>query len=191
QHAPLDVQHVGPALPQVLVLDALEPRRHPAQVVTEHDAGVATPLADALVDGAPQLGILEHQQVRVVDLPLALPQLGGDALADLGEVAPRGPARPFEERDLLLDALGGDREVLDRELLAHDDVDRADPDARRRGDARELHAIPPKRVSTRFLSAAIASFSSGPSARRRRTLPDSAASPMSPRMLLPFTSTSS
>jgi hypothetical protein len=119
QHPTLDVEHVGATFAQVLVLDPAEPRRHPAHVVAEHHAGVAVLVADPLQHRASQVGIVEHHQVRVVDRGLGFAQLGGDAVADLLEIASRASQGVLEERDLVGHPGRGDRELAHRELLGH------------------------------------------------------------------------
>src|SRR5206468_12083920 len=99
--------------------------------------------------------------------------------------------RVAEARELRLDLVVGDARLAHRELLALVFQNRPHADPGRGRDSGELHGSPPNFPSTSSCSAVSASRSSGPSARTRIVLPSSAASIITPMMLLPFTSRSS
>src|SRR6185436_12706897 len=84
-----------------------------------------------------------------------------------------------------------DRGAPHRELLALQPHDRAQRDPGRRGDAGEPHGSPPNLPLTSSASAVSAACSSAPSVLTLMVLPSSAASIITPMMLLPLTSRSS
>src|SRR5437867_3586621 len=191
EHAAPDIEQVGVALAQVLVALRLEPRRHRRHVAAEHERRVAPLAADGRLDRPLELGIVEDEQVGVIDLRLRRAELEGDAVADALEVPARGVERGAQALDLALDPLPRDGRVAHRQHLGLEADHRADADAGRGRDPGELHGSSPNRPSTRSRSAATASCSSGTTARTRIVLPDSAARSMTQRMLLPLTSLSS
>src|SRR5258705_237131 len=136
----------------------------------------------------PGLGSRQDFDLRVQDPRLLLTRLERDLLANLPNLLQALLDRLQEALLLQGDGLEVQVPVLDLDLLGIHDVDGTDADARRRGDARELRHSSPNLLLTTRTRASRASVSSLPSAFRVTFAPISAASIMTPRMLLPFTS---
>jgi hypothetical protein len=174
-------EHRG-AREQIAVLERLElVRGLGAQVV----------VADQRLDRGEEVGVLRHLDLRVEDAGLLGAGPLQHALAELAQVLDDVPHRLAQPRHLRVDLIGTDRAVGHLgKVHPHDERGRArdpgrDADAAER--ARHL-TVSPNPLCTSAASASTACSASGPSARMRIELPHSAASIMTPMMLLPFTS---
>ena len=187
------VEHVGLALAQVLGLDARQVRGHARHVGAEHPGGVAALLADALLDRAQQVGVVEDHQVGAVDLGLGLAQLArrcGRGCWRGRRARPRAPS--WKRPTSCSTDRRGDR-ACRAPPAPRARSGRSGPRPRPGDAAMPVNFMALPRTCRPPVRAAppAASLSSGPSARTRMVLPSSAASIMTPMMLLPFTSRSS
>src|SRR5262245_8478125 len=126
--------------------------------------------------------------MRVVDRARVLAQLGRDAVADRGQVVTREVQRVPERLDLLVEIAGLELGLAHGELLGLEPEHGPDRHAGRGRDAGERHGSPPNFPSTNSCNATSASPSSAPRALTVIVAPSSAASIITPMMLLPFTS---
>jgi hypothetical protein len=191
EHAPAHVANIDGTVAVVLSVRLLETGRHRAQdLAIAPSRRPALPL-DRLDRLLGRVGILEDRDLGVQDARVLLAGLDRDLLAERGHLVQARADRRPEARLLLGHLVGRDLPVVDLDFLRIDDVNRTDADSGRRGNSRENGHSSPNLSLTTLTSASSASRSSVPSTRNVSSAPRSAASIITPRMLLPFTSSPS
>ena len=167
--------------------------RHSSITIVERLLG-AEVLADERLDAARQLHVVEDRDLHVEDRRLLGTRAGLDARAQLAEPFARAVERGVEALDLGGDPFVGHDAMADVGHLPAQEVHGADHDARRGGNAPDLiDPLPlPELVGDERgdgVDRLLRVLAVG--SQRRSIAPHSAASIMTPMMLLPFTSMSS
>ena len=189
EHPKLDGVQVGQTLaqpggagPEVAELERLELVR---------GLGAELVVADQGLDRGQEIGVLRHQDLGVEDSRLLGPRALEYALAEIAQVGHDVVHGVPEPAHLLLHVLGLDRAVRHLREVHPDDEGRRAGHARRDADApeRASHLSPPRtRSPPARRGPAPPARRRGPLARMVISLPHSAASIMTPMMLLPLTS---
>ena len=150
-------------------------------------------LTDEGFAAARQFSVVEDGDLHVEDRGLFGAGLLFGARAQQPQAIARAGERVAQTPDLRFDGVIVDEAMLYLGHLPAQEMHRSDDDPRRRGNAAEhrLHQLSPNRDATSAASDSNASSASGPDARNVIVAPCSAASIMTPMMLLPFTSRSS
>src|SRR5690606_19791640 len=192
QHADLDIGEVAHPLAHHghrVAREALPPLQHHE---IERLLG-AQVLPYVAFDGVAEIRVLEDRELHVEDRRF----LGASPALRPGANAAQ-PVTGVQERlaealQFVLDLLVGDDPVPHVRHLPLQEMGRADNDAWRCWYAAKsaVHQCSPNRLSMMVAISLSACSSSGPDARSRSVLPHSAASIMTPMMLLPFTSSPS
>src|SRR2546423_5711830 len=147
-------------------------------------------LLDQLLDAARELAVVENRHLYVEDRCLLGAGGGLDTLAQVAQPL-LGPGDRFvESLDFRRDALVRNDPMAHVGHLPAQEVHVSDDDTRRSGNATDLpvHYRSPNLLLMSVAIASSAASASAPSARITSEEPHSAASIMTPMMLLPFTS---
>ena len=189
QHADVDVGEIADALAQ----HRRGVSREPVAPLEHHDVERllgAEILADQLSTRARQLLVVEDGELNVEDRRFLGARAALDSRAELAEPLARARDRGVEALDLGGDPFVGDDAMADVGHLPAQEVHVSDDDARRGGNAPDLiDPLPlPELVGDERGDGVDRLLGVVASARSTIDAPHSAASIMTPMMLLPFTS---
>src|SRR5881396_452775 len=188
EHAAPHVADVERPIAVVLAIGFVQPRRDRAEdppVAPRRRATLLLDRAERLLEG---IRIVEDRDLGVENPGVLFTGLERDLRAEIADFLLARAERRIQALLLRGNLIRGDLAVLNLDLLVIDDVNRTDADSGGGGNSREDGHSSPNLSLTTLTSASIACCSSEPSTLSVSSAPRSAASIITPRMLLPFTS---